>query len=118
MKISDVRVGNLVYMDRVSTFPPAFISVEPIILSEIRLQDFEPVCLFAPISITEEWLTKFGFKTFSDNKGDYWSFEGLKLWNDGKSFYHINSELLFHIDYIHQLQNIFFCLTGEELKLK
>lgn len=66
-----------------------------------------------PIPLTEEWLLKFdwnGYKQFCinsyfsiDTKGCLWycgDFTGIVL------------------EYIHQLQNLYFSLTGEELTIK
>lgn len=87
---------------------------------------------FKPIPLTEEWLTKFGFTTIDDDimvhlkKWIYPSYGETYLEVDGLSdiyivFKHpirqalplVKNETL----YVHQLQNLFFGLTGEELKL-
>lgn len=74
-----------------------------------------------PIKLTEDWLVKFGFikkydwfykdkfllgyLTTEDNLQSEWKFSGTDCsWN------------LLNIKYVHQLQNLFFALTGEELK--
>ena len=77
---------------------------------------------FEPIPLTEEWLVKFGV------------LEGF-----GIGLYHININdinilmidlkggfadigdevtLKYNIKYVHQLQNLYFALTGEELTIK
>jgi hypothetical protein len=72
-----------------------------------------PIEDLQPITLTPELLEKSGF----EKENDYWNLEGFKIWHDGKGFYHINSELLVHIDYLHQLQNLFYSLTGTELEI-
>jgi len=72
------------------------------------------------VPITEEWLLRFGFtiKTKHDSFCDYilgkfvvGSIErGDFYLSDG---FNIDTPL----DYVHQLQNIYFCLTGKELIL-
>lgn len=70
----------------------------------------------SPIPLTEEWLLKMGFE--KDGEGDWqkgdFAFtlgsEGLKLFME---YGFINPPIKF----VHQLQNLFYCLTGEELKL-
>lgn len=68
--------------------------------------------LLKPIPLTEQWLLKFGL---SNRK--IWVFE---IFGDNHRGFHISSEggeWLF-IKYVHQLQNLYFALTGEELKVK
>ncbi len=85
-----------------------------------------------PIPLTEEWLIRFGFNTWkgwlcldafspghpSQRFDLYWSKE------DGfncKSRYQGDVELGYkmrHIEHVHELQNLFYSLTGEQLTLK
>jgi len=80
-----------------------------------------------PIELTEEWLVKFGFKKritighsvqyfIGKNPVTHdWLFD--LLWLEGYStpFYRNG----FHkIKHVHQLQNLYFALTGEELKIE
>ena len=84
-----------------------------------------------PIPLTEEWLVKFGFvETVSasglfynvnigvekDGGGWSWSFRQvhIELGKRTSTFYHH----ILQIQYVHQLQNLYFALTGEELTLK
>jgi hypothetical protein len=70
-----------------------------------------------PIPLTEEWLLKFGFERL-DTSWIRRDNPGFRIHNPSKT----NVFILFNfmdvtIDYIHQLQNLYFALTGEELKL-
>lgn len=77
------------------------------------------------IPLTEEWLLKFGFtkKIESDTLTVFWIghnkvthdylFE-LK-YHDGFPFFYRNGRHMIY--YVHQLQNLYYALTGEELKL-
>lgn len=77
-----------------------------------------------PIKLTEEWLLKFGFELNSD-EGDCKFYEKGKhgiRWVDGDEFYfylimNYRDEywILKEIYDVHQLQNLYFSLTGEEL---
>ena len=77
-----------------------------------------------PIILTEEWLYKFGFEENGVDKKENEKYR--KYWSEGKfdvykiiSFYLDNNKS--HepdIKYVHQLQNLYFALTGEELTLK
>jgi len=66
------------------------------------------------IPLTGDMVIKLGFEF--DNESGWLTYEGIKLWEDDGKYYHINSELLIHFDYVHQLQD--FCyVCGEELAL-
>lgn len=71
-----------------------------------------------PIPLTGEWLERFGF--FKD--GEYWYRRPAKIppiyWVNSKPLYGINlgSPSLGMFSYVHQLQNLYFALTGEELQ--
>ena len=65
---------------------------------------------FAPIPLTEEWLLKFGFR--ESNKYLFKYKLGLKKRGDNYFYDNIS------IKHVHQLQNLYFALTGEELTLK
>jgi hypothetical protein len=75
---------------------------------------------FAPIQLTGEWLLKFGFKKLAENK-EYkqisYSINNGKfiLTTLNNSFYVIYSNSEYK--YVHQLQNLYFTLIGEELKI-
>lgn len=74
-------------------------------------------CTIEGIKITEEWLVKLGFDLG-------WAIEHntefFCLFQDGDSFYY-SADMHHHasapIKYVHQLQNLFFALTGNELTL-
>jgi hypothetical protein len=92
-----------------------------------------------PIPITEEWLKKFDFKkqnsikhcllySIKTKKQQYFSVSEMldgyedpneltlkeikKYWSFDGNKYDVK------IKYVHQLQNLYFALTGEELQLK
>ena len=86
--------------------------------------------VFTPIPLTEEWLLKFGFnKEYKKGyigidvfNSDFVLTEPLKMgeWQTNYTFqFETGSVPKFkEIKYVHQLQNIYFALTGEELILK
>ena len=70
----------------------------------------------APIPLTEEWLVRFGFEKCTDayyinNVGNIFKGEN-GYWIDDNESGTINNIPLLHV---HQLQNLYFALTGEEL---
>lgn len=76
--------------------------------------------LYQPIPLTPEWLDRFGFneitspshyaRRFRKNRVDiYWM-------PNGSFFFRYNQKEI-KIEYVHQLQNLYFALTGEELEI-
>ena len=61
------------------------------------------------IPITEEWLGKFGF----ENKTKNFVLNNISIKQQTKGYFFYLSMM---IQYVHQLQNLYFALTGEELK--
>ena len=79
---------------------------------------YTPIESFKPIVLTNDWLVRFGYEKSNDgyfyhNPSPtipiYYRNEG----NVGLCFYGLSNE----IRYVHQLQNLFFALTGKELTL-
>lgn len=106
MKLNELRIGNYVY---------AFKTIWQI--DNTDFCNLEQVETYNFIPLTEEWLLKFGFESnpYQDryeNKVIQVECNKLRgyteLWIDGMP----------HIKYIHQLQNLYFALTGEELEIK
>lgn len=68
-----------------------------------------------PIPLTEEWLLKFGFEKKGVNR-TRWTFWKIDLVEDEKGIYSFDeSRIYIDIKYVHQLQNLYFALTNEEL---
>lgn len=69
-----------------------------------------------PIPLTEEWLFRLGFEdklTWEKGKFRYDSEQRLHLCNSNTCMV-----ISYKVEYVHQLQNIYFALTGEELTIK
>ena len=62
------------------------------------------------IPLTEEWLAKFGF----ENKTKTFVLNNISIKQQTKGYFFYLSIM---IQYVHQLQNLYFALTGEELKI-
>lgn len=71
----------------------------------------------APIKLTEEWLLKLGFKKIN---GAFFKlsflFYGIEV-KDYLGFHFKKGEFTIELKYVHQLQNLYFALTSEELKI-
>jgi len=69
-----------------------------------------------PIPLTEEWLERFGFE-YSDLNGDsgLWKIPPFQIYGKYNQFLY---DYRLDVNYVHQLQNLYFALTGEELTIK
>lgn len=96
---------------------------------KVGIPDPQPIESFKPIPLTEEWLVKLGFEKVISNAVDFIGRPmkivdfNLGSWtvNDekGKYTFCVESALgLTDIQYVHQLQNLYFALTGTELTIK
>ena len=105
MKASELRIGNLIQIDIPNSY------VESVTWEIIRDLEQDPQeDSFKPISLTEEWLKKFGFKYDVDT--DCYHYYNFIL---NKLFVMMDIDIHICIKYVHQLQNLYFALTGEEL---
>ncbi len=113
MKARELRIGNWYASN----------GIESQVESDIYMNWHVNGCWADPILLNEEWLLKFGFiHPFKDlaNVRRY-------LINDGRVelryLRHNNTVFLSYfnareIKYVHQLQNLYFALIGEELTIK
>lgn len=89
------------------------------------LSDFDGVNfeICKPIPLTEEWLLKFGFDLINNEYHQSRNHD-LKLhWtvNKNKMIPEFNEKRFvtgYDFKYVHQLQNLYFALTSEELTIK
>ena len=118
MKASELRINNLVYgIDEDFNRLPVKIGMGDLCDIECSTDNEGN---YEPIPLTVEWLLMFGFKTANDI---YYEKDGIGLitgYAVGGAFVCGNSfgSRHTHFYYVHQLQNLFFSLTGEELTIK
>jgi len=118
MKANELRIGNKV------SFEGSIVTVNTIADDEVTFSDYASLDYpqiedISGIELTEEWLVKFGFK------------KGCKYSNDGYTFpcgdffFYDNlfdvlegcgGRCISVVKSVHSLQNLYFALTGEELK--
>ena len=107
MKANELRLGNLIdrkdYICKVTKIEEGGIITEPLEYKGERFVEQR----VEPIPLTEEWLVKFGFK-----KGSKGWFKTLS--NNHKFNFYMYKNLCSNV---HQLQNLYFALTGEELTI-
>ena len=112
MKASELRIGNLIEFHRKIEL------IKGIEDDWVGLSKSYRVPLNAlglnPIELTEEWLIKMGFGDTGNKKWIHGKF-GFSLI---KGFKFYKSGVLPEVKYVHQLQNLYFALTGEELTIK
>jgi hypothetical protein len=120
MKVSELRIGNYVkgIGHNISWI------IEGIEKDYIySYNSWRLLSSFQPIPLTKEWLLKIGFEFAVDT----WYFNGFALWEtewgDDKGatgigyFYELRERGMMdkHIQYLHELQNLYYSLTGEEI---
>jgi len=120
MKARDFRIGNLIkYSEDGTVFEITEIDKLGFEVKNENEETWIEHDLFEPIQLTEEWLIKFGFKKigtktyFDYHIGNFFIYIiGCSL--KEKNFYFSSCDE-YRITTVHQLQNIYFALTGEEL---
>lgn len=131
MKTNELRIGNYVSNQTGS--------LENIPIGKpVKVEKVDRFCeLYLPIPLTKDWLIKFGFN--EENIESYYYYEnffraeiGCRLYlcgtigEDSCNMYidefNVLGEkqcvTLTEIKHVHQLQNLYFALTGEELTIK
>jgi len=138
MKPQELRIGNFVY-HKDNPLPQKVDGLDLYKIQSEYISEYSMPDKFTAIPLTEEWLLKFGFKKedksptkehsnyFSRWVMDYkYSFSYAPFRQDW-GFYHSYTDapndadnerfdfISCGIKYVHQLQNLYFALTGEEL---
>jgi hypothetical protein len=135
----DLRIGNYANYQYFNPNPKnpdwAFETVEIVAIKEkgflfknLNKKSKYKVGVLYAIPLTEEWIERFGFKedevrdymlhldkaetmflcAFSDDRNNVYLYKN----------YIMASDYVAKVEYVHQLQNLYHALTGEELKLK
>ena len=125
MKANELRIGNFVIAVRCdkTEIEEKVMSVHyaGIVVTEFGWNEVKP------IPINKEWLLKLGFEGNEHNKNynlkdtiyvDLGNKEAPFCYIEVEGLDSINDFSVTHIIYVHQLQNLYFALTGEELNVK
>jgi len=117
MTASELRVGNLVYNQKTD-------------IAKIRLVDDGLGCVgvqskngifygkieeIEPVSLTEYWLLKFGFVNGEKEHFSFTKNMDLRILGSESDY---NGIWFGRLKYVHQLQNLYFALTEDELIIK
>jgi len=118
MKAAELRIGNYVNAEH-KMYGEKYIVVESVGFDSINIS-FRRYLIenIEPIPLTEEWLLRFGFeelknKFYTKGRMSYHAKYGWKILEKWVSGWLGVQE----IKYVHQLQNLYFALSGEELTL-
>lgn len=132
IKASELRIGNIVWES--SSFTPGPDDFEQIVIGAIN--DIDKVVLdnqnniysydyLYPIPLTVEWMAKVGFDWNAKDKRYY-----IQIGNTLYLEYDTDFDVFIApeswagscpwntVKHVHQLQNLYFALTGEELTIK
>ena len=115
MKANELRIGNLVHFFKDTPAMAVAISSHTLYLTQgggfINPKTEECV----PIPLTDEWLLRFGF----EKSGRFYRLGALTI-EVRKTYFRVClcGNFLVNLLFVHKLQNLYFALTGEELKLK
>jgi hypothetical protein len=120
----ELRIGNYVYDDTTKLVDTVW-GIKPDRRNHVMVNDTE-IESIKPIPLTEQWLIDFGFTTCDDSwfysleLGDNLdSFKICALYTNevlNGSFALLNCRACsVRFNHVHQLQNLYFALTGKEL---
>lgn len=126
IKASELRIGNLLEFSN-GIEPAKIVMVGRRFFSSAAIEkedgDFNVTPYYRGIPLTEEWLIRFGFKKKEEEYGMHYEhkFCWAYLFGDGFEIEMIVTGGRFNLfktfQYVHQLQNVIFALTGKELIL-
>lgn len=118
MKPTELRIGNYLYCDKAYLTRVKGVNEKEILVNTLFVESIDP------IPLAEHWLLKLGFEKTKANEYfiDKPTVLGIRFNQIGKTraivFRTQSVEVSPICEYVHQLQNLYFALTGEELILK
>lgn len=114
LETRELRIGNIIYLNGKKSVVG---SDEIAFIGKCHLLGIN--CETTPIKITEETLKGIGFEfEFENMTNRVYAKEGIKLLfhpTEGIALYSNGNKIGKNFFYIHQLQNLWFCLLGKEL---
>jgi hypothetical protein len=116
----ELRIGNWINSETYGDFEIVAMSVGFTNSSVFKRLEYYPQASALdkchPILLTEEWLERLGAKPFPS--GHKLELKGRLLWFAECENCFVDSQTSVYLRYVHQLQNLYFALTGEELTIK
>ena len=105
MDAKELRIGNYILFGVIN---------EPIKITGGIDEKNTTIQMAKPIPLTEEWLLKFGFSKY----GRLNTNDNFKLIYDYDLSTFYLDDIGLELKHVHQLQNLYFALTGKELTIK
>ena len=138
MKSTDIGIGNYIYYENeIHVVSGIFQNKvyswlvkdgEPVIEweakdisgTQVEAPYMDVISQYEPIPLSDEILLKFNgtYKSYGygDNEWKSWSIDGLGFRQNGNGITFTLADV--DLRYVHQLQNLYYILSGKELKLK
>lgn len=123
MNKQELRIGNYVMYDN------KLVYIAEILKNGVRIYDgngfdkITPYECIEPIVIDEHYLEKLGLGSSKVSFFIIWSKDGknyfgddISIYKNGNVFYNITE--IIKLDYIHQIQNLYYLLNNKELKFQ
>ena len=110
IKANELRIGNYILLNGKLKY------VNWRTIRDLRCQSNDEEDVYEPIPITEEILLKNGYKKQNGYGYSNYNIYGTVLKNDNGFEFHYYG-IIIRLDFIHQLQNLFFTFYREKLKV-
>lgn len=116
MKAQELRLGNLIYNSVGIVTDVTLLCGKIISISDSKKVNEADA---TPIPLTEKWLLKFGFRNNGQNMYDLdgWIPCLREMRLKEARWYQVYNVADCGIAYVHELQNLYFALTGKELPI-
>lgn len=125
IQANELRIGNWIYWD----IPEKKGVFHKVLAVKSNIPNTLPISLgesyddFSGIPLTHQILEKCGFVVTrtTAHPNNIWTLkheEGVFELEEIKLFFLCSSQYEVQVKYLHQLQNLYFCLSGEELNFK
>lgn len=124
IKASELRIGNIVMAHDFVSQEYKYHTITPSSIVAQSQCDIAKVPCFKPIELTEQVLLKCGFNWISDTWLSIPIDNGWNICYDVTGYIYLKYNDIeceishFKFEYIHQLQNLYFALTGREIEFK
>jgi hypothetical protein len=130
MTAKELRIGNLIYHHYYTRVPGTPDEKEHFDICKVESIEHElivngknTVAWYQPIPLTEERLVELGFKKLTDRaigfkQSSYSIGNGMVIVNFDDGLLNVDFYRTLNYKYVHQLQNLYFALTGSELTIK
>jgi len=125
MKTTELRIGNYVngiYDEGEFIAEVLTVDSEGCLLDANGIYELTSLKVIKPIPLTEEWLIKFGFFEKYKSCCNRWNILSFTLLDNEDRNGDLQGVFIYdyklEVSYVHQLQNLYFALTNEELIIK